>query len=295
MTETALHQPVFLTQAVDGLAVQNEHWYLDATYGRGGHTREIIKRGGRVIAFDVDQEAIEFGQTHDHALIENGQLILIHANFDHLSEALYQLPDRVISGVLFDFGTSVDQLLSETRGFSFESDAPLDMRMDQRLGVTAEDMLRVLTEKQLADAFRDLGGETESKAVARALKKYRAMHQKVTAREIADTIVKAKHQPRTKIHPATKVFQALRILVNMELDAISIALPQAIAAVQPPARIVTIAFHEGEDRLAKHAFADWERQDKGYRLPKEALAPSQEEQERNPRSRSAKLRIFVVC
>jgi 16S rRNA (cytosine1402-N4)-methyltransferase len=167
--------------------------------------------------------------------------------------------------------------------------------MDMRLGVTAEDMLRVLTEKQLAEAFRELGGEKEAKATARAAKAYVMNHSPVTAKGLAEAITRGKYEKRGKIHPATKVFQALRMMVNLEIDNIKHGLPQAREILEPNGRIVTIAFHEGEDRLAKHLFAAWEKQGKGIRSPKDVVIPSSEEIERNPRSRSAKMRVFIVC
>lgn len=298
MTETTLHTPVFLNEAVESLRVQPDHWYVDATYGRGGHTREIISRGGKVLAFDIDAEAIEFAHEHDQSLMTDQQLIVIRANFDQLKTEVEQLKTKhnlKISGVLFDFGTSSNQLLSETRGFSFDSPAPLDMRMDQRLGVTAEDFLRVLTEKQLTEIFRDLGGEHEAKKVAHVTKAYALAHSPVTAQGLADAIAKAKYEKRGRLHPATKAFQALRMIVNTELDNIRTGLRQALEILEPQSRIVTIAFHEGEDRLAKHFFADWERQGKGQRSPKEAIQPSETETALNPRARSAKMRIFTTC
>lgn len=298
MTDTTHHVTVFLQEAVTALNVQPDAWYIDATYGRGGHSREIIARGGRVVAFDVDQEAIEYAQTHEQQLIEQHKLLLIRANFDQLQTELSRVSATQpldIKGILFDFGTSTNQLMSPTRGFSFESESPLDMRMDQRLGVTAEDMLRVLTEKQLSEAFAHWGGEREAKATARAAKTYVLAHTPVTAKGLAEAITKAKREKRGKLHPATKVFQALRILVNTELDSIEQALPQALKLLKKDGRIVTIAFHEGEDRLAKRYFAQWEKEGRGYRSPKDAVVASTQELELNPRARSAKLRTFIVC
>lgn len=156
-----LHQSVMLKESVELLDVKAGNWYVDGTFGRGGHTQAILKQGGKVVAFDVDHQAIEYGKKTFADQITEGSLILVRENFDQLQQTIKQLQNenRVgqIQGVLFDFGTSVDQLLDQNRGFSFSSDAELDMRMDNRLGVKAKDLLAVLPEKQLAELFANHG------------------------------------------------------------------------------------------------------------------------------------------
>lgn len=296
-----MHIPVLLAEAIEALQVKPDNWYMDGTFGRGGHTNRILKLGGKVVAFDVDQEAIEFGHQQFASEIASARLVLVNENFEKAADAVHLLQERQavgqLHGALFDFGTSSDQLMSPTRGFSFESQAPLDMRMDLRLGVKAIDLLKLINEKQLAEAFSELGGEREAKSVAKALKKHLEDNSDATtqtAAALAQVIAKAKYEPRGKLHPATKVFQALRILVNSELDAITQAMPQIRRLLLPGSRIVTIAFHEGEDRIMKQLFADWERNQVGKRITKDVIKPSLEEEERNPRARSAKLRIFEV-
>ncbi|HEX7017444.1 MAG TPA: 16S rRNA (cytosine(1402)-N(4))-methyltransferase RsmH [Patescibacteria group bacterium] len=290
MNQTAKHQPVMLQEAVDALNVEANAWYVDATFGRGGHTQEILSRGGKVIAFDVDQQAIEYGQSKFADQITEGKLKLVRENFDRLESTLDR--DQKISGILFDFGTSVDQLTDDERGFSFDSDAPLDMRMDNRLGVTAADLLNVLPEKQLADLFIEFGGEHQARSIAKAIVQNREKGQPLTTtRGLADLIIRTKGR-REALHPATKVFQALRIAVNSELDAIEAALPQAWNILQPGGRIVTIAFHEGEDRPVKHILKKWVAEGKGTIITDKPLTPSPAEVATNPRARSAKLRIF---
>lgn len=296
-----MHTPVLLSEAITALNIKPGNWYIDGTFGRGGHTRAMLENGARVVAFDVDQEAIEFGHQAFATYVTDHQLLLINENFDRVADRVSKLQTagRVtqLFGALFDFGTSSDQLLSPTRGFGFESLAELDMRMDQRLGVKAIDLLKLIDERQLAAAFAELGGEREAKNVARFLKKYVATHQQssdLTAARIAEEIGRIKKEPRGHLHPATKVFQALRMLVNSELESIQQVLPQVRQLLQPESRIVTITFHEGEDRIIKHAFADWEKQNLGKRVNKDVIIPSEAEQTVNPRSRSAKLRIFEV-
>jgi 16S rRNA (cytosine1402-N4)-methyltransferase len=184
--------------------------------------------------------------------------------------------------------------MSSDRGFSFESDQILDMRMDQRLGVTANDMLKVLTEKQLTEVFREFGGEREAKSIAREIKKWQAKYGQangMTGQNLAELILRVKRE-RTKLHPATKVFQALRIVVNSELDNISSVLDQVNQLAVSGTRLVTIAFHEGEDRIVKHSMLRWEKQGRGHRVNKEVITASAAELTQNKRARSAKLRIF---
>jgi 16S rRNA (cytosine1402-N4)-methyltransferase len=289
------HTSVMLAEAIDALAIAPGKWYVDATFGGGGHTRSMLAAGAHVIAFDFDQAAIAAGQEHLATEIEQGTLILIRENFNKLQTTIASLQESdavsEIQGILFDFGTSTDQLTSSERGFSFAGTGELDMRMDDRLGVTAKDILAVIPEKQLAELFEEFGGEEDAKRIAKAIKT--ARRPVTTAAELTDVILKAKGQQRGKLHPATKVFQALRIAVNSELENIAEALPQALTSVASKGKIVTIAFHDGEDRLAKHLFAIWESEEKGTVATKRPLAPSVEEVQSNPRSRSAKLRSFI--
>lgn len=294
MTQTAKHQPVMLTEAIEALKIAHDAWYLDATFGRGGHTREILARGGNVIALDVDQAAIEYGQTEFSSQIADGRLILVRENFDHLASAIGRLAvaDQ-IKGILFDFGTSVDQLTDEQRGFSFDSDAPLDMRMDNRLGVTAADLLNILSEKQMIGLFIDFGGEHQARSLAKAIVQQRETAGPLTnTQSLVDLIIRIKGPQRSRLHPATQVFQALRIAVNSEVSVIEQGLPQALEIVSPGGRIVTIAFHEGEDRPVKHLFRDWASTNQGVVITKKPITASDQELTSNPRARSAKLRVF---
>jgi 16S rRNA (cytosine1402-N4)-methyltransferase len=292
---TQAHISVLKTEALEALAVQPNEWYIDATFGRGGHTRAILEQGGNVMAFDCDATAIAFGEEHFAAEISAGQLILVHQNFDRLETEWNnrQTASALLkpAGIFFDFGVSSPQIDTPERGFSFLHDGPLDMRMDERLGVQAKDLLAVLPEKQLAEIFWLYAGEEQSRRLAKAIKNAQAKRPFTTTTGLADFIAKIK--PRTgHLHPATKVFQALRIAVNSEMQSIESALPQALQVVRSGGRIVTISFHEGEDRIAKHLFQDWEKSGQGQQLTKKAVMPGEDEQQQNNRSRSAKLRIF---
>lgn len=290
MLKTHEHTAVFLNEAVDMLRIQKDAWYIDATFGRGGHTKAIIEAGGKVLALDWDEEAIMAGQLKFVQALENGKLILERDSFSHLQQiaAQHQIKPQ---GILFDFGTSTNQLMSGDRGFSFNQDGDLDMRMDQRLGVSAKDILAIIPEKQLAEAFSEFGGETDAWKIAKAIK--RSPVPITTTRQLADLIERLKHGRTGKLHPATKVFQALRIIVNSELDEIKSALPQALDVLNSSGNIVAISFHEGEDRLVKTYFKTWESNGKGIMMMPSPLSPSEQELVENPRARSAKLRVFT--
>jgi 16S rRNA (cytosine1402-N4)-methyltransferase len=290
------HISVLKHEALAALTITAGQWYIDATFGRGGHTREILAQGGQVLAFDCDETAIRYGQEHFQKAIAEGKLVLVHQNFDRIEQVWnelhtqQQLPQP--AGILLDFGVSSPQLSEAERGFSFQQDGPLDMRMDHRLGVQAKDLLAILPEKQLAELFWTYGGEEVSRKLARAIVQARTKEAFTTTQQFADFI--AKHKPRMgHLHPATKVFQALRIAVNSELHSIESAMPQALRVLAVQGRVVTISFHEGEDRIIKHLFQAWEKQGHGEVVTKKAVQPTQLEETENPRSRSAILRTFI--
>lgn len=290
----ALHTPVMLSEAIVSLNIKKGAWYLDATFGRGGHTQKMLDLGAHVIALDHDQEAITFGTQHFAKEVQAKRLLLFRHNFAELAKAVTEAKEQLnspieISGILFDFGTSVDQLTSQDRGFSFTGNGPLDMRMDDRLGVTAAQLLAVLSEAQLSETFRNYGGEVAARAIAKAIVAERSRQPIETTQQLVQLISKVKRR-RDRIHPATKVFQALRMVVNSEVDNIEQGLPQALQVLAKQGVIVTIAFHEGEDRIVKHTFKKWDQEQKGTAHP--LIKPSVEEINTNAPSRSAKLRIF---
>ncbi len=285
------HLPVLLKEAVEALRIKPDEWYLDGTFGRGGHTQAILDLGGKVIALDCDEEAIIFGKEKF-----GDKVIFIWENFEKIGAVMKELklknPTLKLSGALFDFGMSSPQLESQDRGFSFQHpDAQLDMRMDNRLGVQAKDLLAVLSEKQLSDLFFHEGGEAEARSVARVVAKVRRSKRIETVNDLLEVVTLAKHSRRSHLHPATKVFQALRIAVNREQETISPALRGTLTTLEPGARLVTISFHEGEDRVAKHTFRDWEKSGLGVIID-DSISPSPQEIAINPRSRSARLRVF---
>jgi 16S rRNA (cytosine1402-N4)-methyltransferase len=283
------HIPVLLQQVLSALDVQVDQWYIDGTFGRGGHTAAILEKGGKVVAFDCDEEAIHFGEENFQKEIKEGRLQLIRENFDKLTQAGH---DKDFYGVLFDFGVSSPQIDGSERGFSFQHPAELDMRMDSRLGVKAKDLLALLSEKQLSGIFTEFGGEHEAWKIAKAIVYARSQQPFETTTQLADFIASVKKEKRGRLHPATKVFQALRITVNQELSSIKDALPQAYELLVNNGQIVTISFHEGEDRIVKQMFREWEKMGKGTQPVKQVIVPTDTEIEENPRARSAKMRIF---
>lgn len=301
MTTDIHHQPVLLNEVLEYLNPQPSAWYLDGTLGAAGHTIAILKKNAKVIAFDSDQEAITRAKENIEAacpgiklsLYENQPIdssqtdcILINENFSKLNEVLPLLGNIKLSGALLDLGTSTYQLLDPNRGFSFQYDAPLDMRMDKRLGVTAADLVNALPEKHLVKLFEEYADEPQAKKIAKAIAERRSILPFQKTSHLADLVARIK--PRGSTHPATQVFQALRIAVNLERESIENALPQIVEALDNDANLVVISFHSGEDRIIKNFFKD--HQSLGI-LTKNPLTPTQEELNKNPRSRSAKLRV----
>lgn len=303
------HKTVFGKEAIDALGVGND-WYLDCTLGDGGHSVEIIKRGGRVIGIDVDPQAIERARKRFEQLgISKDKYKLIQGNFRDCKNLIQPVlttkrgeqtdkADQKFAGAIFDLGVSSLQLLSPERGFSFGKDGPLDMRMDPTLAIKALDLVNNLSRKELYEIFTNLGEEKCSKRLVDSLVLAREIIAKrnnvgiSSTTELAGIIERALGGKREKIHPATRVFQALRIMVNDELGALEEGLPEVIGLLEEKGLIVVISFHSLEDRIVKITFRKWEDEGMGTVLTKRPIIPSEEEVIKNPRARSAKLRIF---
>ena len=305
MSLSKKHQPVLLEESLNFLAVKEDQHYIDATFGQGGHSQAILDRGGLVIALDFDQQAIEAGQENFKQAIDQDRLILIKDNFKNLDAVLDNLAKTQeinLAGILFDFGTSTEQLTSNDRGFSFnaQDDDLLDMRMDQDLGVKAGDLLIVLGEKQLTQLLIEYGGERQARQIAKAVTQVKkdepnSLQYSSTLLKIID---KVKGHRSGKLHPATKTFQALRIAVNDELNNIELALPVAFQLLRTSnnidKRLACISFHEGEDRLVKTFFREKSDQHLAKLLTKKAIVATDQELNKNPRARSAKLRALAI-
>ena len=284
MSSDALHTSVLLEEALEGLAIRAEGTYVDATFGAGGHTRALLSRlkGGRVIAFDVDPSVEP---------LEDAAFMFIRANFREMAAELRARDIEYVDGVLFDFGVSSMQLDRAERGFSFNADAPLDMRMDPSSGRSARVLLEESSEAELADMLFFFGEERAARRIARALMRARAEGRlPTTTLELARCVSGVLHRPgtRERTHPATRTFQALRIAVNDELGAITAGLDAAIEILSPGGRISAISFHSLEDRIVKRCFRD---NHKLTALTRKPIIPQENEIEQNPRARSARLRV----
>lgn len=284
------HKSVLLKEAIEALNVKKGEWFLDCTLGDGGHALEILRQGGKIVGIDVDPQALK------RAKERLGNVVLIQGNFRDIDNLMRQteLGDQKFAGAIFDLGVSSLQLETPERGFSFAKIGPLDMRMDPNLSVLALDFVNNLSGKELYEIFKKLGEEKYSKLVARALVRARQVKPFKTTTELAGIIVRALGGVRGRIHPATRVFQALRIAVNDELDALKEGLLKVKEKIQKNGRIVVISFHSLEDRIVKNTFRDWEFAGEGEVLTKKPVVPDEGEIAQNPRARSAKMRIFEI-
>ena len=282
-----MHVSVLLDAAIDYLAIRPDGTYVDATFGAGGHSMAILSHlhTGRLIALDADPDAIARAQAITHP-----SFTFVHANFSELRRVLIDCGVEQVDGVLFDLGVSSMQLDNAQRGFSFRESAPLDMRMNTYANRSAYDILSTASERELADIFFNYGEERAARRIAHAIVERRTAGKlPKTTFEFAQFVSGVVHRPgkRERIHPATRVFQALRIAVNNELDVLRDGLVAAVDTLRTGGRIVAISFHSLEDRIVKHAFKGDARLEI---LTKKPLAPDAREMAENPRARSAKLR-----
>lgn len=286
------HKPVLLKETIEILAIKPGEVYIDCTVGGAGHAEQIIKKGGFVFGLDYDWEAVDFAKKYLKSVCPDTFFKIIYGNFADLKKIAEENKIANSAGILFDLGTSLYQLKTKGRGFSFLQDEPLDMRMDKNLSVKAADLVNGLTKKELNELFSKLGEEKLSLAIANAVARARRTTPIKTTRQLAKIclrIYQAKYKTRSKIHPATKVFQALRIAVNDELNNLKKALPQAGEILKNKGRLVVISFHGLEDKIVKDFFK--QQSNLGLKiLTKKPIVPTQEEIAKNPASRSAKLR-----
>jgi 16S rRNA (cytosine1402-N4)-methyltransferase len=288
-----VHVPVLFQEAMDFLQVRPGGTYVDCTVGLGGHTEGMLRRigpKGRVIGFDRDPQALELAKERLGRVVEelDGEAPELKLIGEAFSSAAEYVETGSVDGILADFGASSLQFDEAQRGFSFQADGPLDMRMDTRRGPTAADVVNKVSERELADLIYELGEERRSRTVARAIVRGRPV---TTTGQLARIVARA--APSMKygaIHPATRTFQALRIYVNRELEEIKTLLEAAPNLLKPSGRLVVISFHSLEDRIAKDSLRDGARQGTWKILTPKPVTATEEEIERNPRSRSAKLR-----
>lgn len=300
------HLPVLLNEAVTALAIQPDQYYIDATFGRGGHSRVILQQlaeQGRLLGLDRDPLAVTTGQQlaqQDH------RFSIEHCAFSQLAEVVHNhLWQQQVAGILLDIGVSSPQLDDAQRGFSFSHDGPLDMRMDTSSGLSAAQWLAQAEETEIATVIKTLGEERYGKRIARAIVEQRAQSAITTTRQLAILVDKASPTKDKFKHPATRTFQAIRIFINDELAELSTVLQQALDALAVGGRLVVISFHSLEDRIVKRFFRD---QAKGDDLPAhfpiradelnprvkiigKAIKASDAELAVNPRARSAVMRV----
>ena len=293
-----MHQPVLAREAIEALALRPDGVYVDGTFGRGGHSRLILERlgaAGRLIALDRDPQAAEAARA-----IGDPRFTFFKAKFSDLS----MVPAQV-AGMLFDLGVSSPQLDDPARGFSFRHDGPLDMRMDPEAGMSAAEWLARAEEQEIRGVIADYGEERFSKQIAAAIVAARRREPVVRTRQLAELVAAAVRTREPGQDPATRTFQALRIHLNRELEEVSLMLPQAVARLAPQGRLAVISFHSLEDRIVKRFMQSQARPEVPRRLPLRASEmpqpvlrlvgraqrASHQETTRNPRARSATLRV----
>ena len=302
------HVPVLLKEAIDFLAVKRGGTYLDATVGLGGHSYEIARRlgaPGHLIGFDKDAAALERAGAvlgSQFSVLSEGaeglaagwtgegarcSITLIHGSFAEVGE---RVAPASLDGLLADLGVSSLQLGDAARGFSFQAEGPLDMRMNPMSGETAEQVVNHSDERELADVIYEFGEERRSRRIARAIVRSRPIRTTAQLADVVSAAARPMNQAERRIHPATRTFQALRIFVNHELNDLRALLDAAPQVLKPGGRLVVISFHSLEDRIVKDALREGVKQGHYRLLTRKPVTAAEEEIDRNPRSRSAKLR-----
>lgn len=285
------HVPALLNEAVLLLKVKPRRRYIDATLGGGGHSDEIVRQGGEVLGIDADPDAIKYV---NKILAEAcpAPLRVVWGNFKEIERIAKENKYEGVDGILFDLGVSSHQLETAGRGFSFNQVGPLDMRMDPRLPVSAKELINGLTEGELGELFSKLGEEKFARRYAGAICRARQTKPIETSDELSEIIVKASPGGRKtgRIHPATKIFQAIRIAVNDELNCLRETLPKAVGLLNKGGRLVVISFHSLEDGIVKNYFKEAQKKGVLTIITKKPIVPSMWEVNQNPRARSAKLR-----
>lgn len=297
------HQPVLYHEIILALQPKNEGLFIDATLGAGGHARGILEAcapDGRLLGLDVDPQALALARKNLAPYGERARLM--QASYDSLSTILREIGWEAVDGILLDLGLSSMQLDTPERGFSFQHNAPLDMRFDPASPTTAADLVNRLSQEELADLIYEFGEERASRRIARAIVNARPLR---TTGELA-AVIESVMPRKGRIHPATQTFQALRIAVNRELDRVESVLPQAVAALKPGGRLAVISFHSLEDRTVKEFFRRESRDcicpprqpvcTCGHNaviteISRKPITPGEVEIAANPRARSAKLRV----
>lgn len=304
-----MHLSVMLQETVDALAVQPGGCYIDGTLGSAGHALEILKRAGatgRLLGIDRDPEALKRSKERLSDL--PGTVCLAHGTHGELLRIAKEKGFEQVDGILLDLGVSSDQIDTPERGFSFRFDGPLDMRMDPTQGDSAAELIARMGEQELATLFWKLGEEKQSRRIAKAIVQARAGQAITTTAQLADLVSRAVGGKTGPRHPATRVFQALRMQVNHEVEELEAALDAGLALLKPQGRFAVITFESLTDRIVKHTFGEhvgkWQSLQQGgeawigslpaaEKVTRRAVVPTEAELKMNPRARSAKLRVIL--
>ena len=292
------HVSVLSQEAIDFLAIRRGGTYLDATLGLGGHSYEIARRlgaQGHLIGFDKDTHALEMARRRLTEIPGDlkgdwPEITLLHASYADIAK---HAKPKTLDGVLADLGISSMQLQDAGRGFSFQAEGPLDMRMDPHGELTADQVVNHMSERELADVIYEFGEERRSRRIARAIVRARPIRTTAHLAQVISVVARPMNPAERRIHPATKTFQALRIFVNHELDDLKELLAAAPAVLAPRGRLVVISFHSLEDRIVKDSLREITQKGKYEMLTKKPVTAREEEIDRNPRSRSARLRAVA--
>jgi 16S rRNA (cytosine1402-N4)-methyltransferase len=294
--EQKIHTPVMLMQVLEYLDLKEGQTVVDATIGTGGHSSAILERiipAGKLIGIDRDAEALAMAKERLKDFSRNMEFV--YSNFSDIDNILKNMNIKKIDGILFDLGVSSFQLQNAERGFSFQAEGPLDMRMDRGSYISAYDLINNLNEEEISNLLWAFGQERWHNRIAHTLVKERERHPISTTSELSNIVINAiPHRYRRyhyRIHPATRTFQAVRIAVNRELEALEQAITKAIEFLKPSSRICVISFHSLEDRLVKLTFRKFASENKIRIITLKPLTAGSSEIEENPRSRSGKLRV----
>lgn len=293
-----MHESVLLHETIDGLDLRDGDIVIDGTLGRAGHSLAMLDSGKKIFLIGIDEDEQALEESDKKLSHHRGLYRLFRGNFREMKKFLEEAGEVSVDKILLDLGISSPQLDSSGRGFTFRKDEPLTMTMRRDIGIeklTARDIVNDWAEEDIANVIYAYGDERYARRIARAIVEARQLHPIETTGVLAQVIegsVPASYR-RGGIHPATRSFQALRIAVNDELGALKAGLYEAKALLSPQGRIAVISFHSLEDRIAKETFKAWEKEGIGRQITKKPIVPSDAEVERNPRSRSAKLRVFI--
>lgn len=289
------HTPVMVEEVIRFLNLSPQGCFIDGTIGGGGHAKAILEASGpsgKLLGIDRDQDAVKAAQENLKAF--GNRVKVVRGEFSNLGKLISETDFDCANGMLLDLGVSSYHLDEARRGFGFGREGPLDMRMDSHCGMNAADIIRAIDEEELAKIIFEYGEDRHARRIARGIIRLRNKKPILTTRDLADAVTSSvpATAKRGRIHPATRTFQAIRIFVNDELGELKRFLDFAPEILCPSGRLVIISYHSLEDRLVKNAFRQWNGRDEFCVVTKKIVTPSEDEKKKNPRSRSAKLRVL---